>query len=172
MTPEELNRINAEHYAQRQAAEEQRIAEKLERAAKLAAAGLGDDPAFQADVDVEAALLSEAQAQVDAEAGERAAARAVLDKMDMERQALDEAAQDAIHTRQSAAGSKKGQADRLKVLELWDNEWKGKRETTGPFAQWAFARLGGEYSAAGEKAGGAPTDRTIRKWINESRLRK
>lgn len=90
MTPEELNRINAVHYAKLQAAEEQRVAEKLERAAKLVAAGLGADPAFQADVDVEAALLSEAKAQVDADARELAAARAVLDKMDMERQALDE----------------------------------------------------------------------------------
>jgi hypothetical protein len=88
-----LNRDNAEYYAKRQAAEEQALAQKLERA------GLGD-------VDVMAALQSEAQAKVEAEERERAAARTVLDNMDMVRQALVEGAKDYIHTRQSAAASK------------------------------------------------------------------
>lgn len=170
MTPEELNRINAEYWAKRQPADEKALAEKLERAAKLLAAGLGADPMFQADVDVdvEAALLSEAAA----EARELAAARAVLDKMDMEREERELAVKDAIQHRQSKAGRSKGQDARLEVLALWDDEWKGIRENSGAFARWAFARMGGEYSADGEKAGGSPAERTIRKWINESRLRK
>ncbi|MNW19170.1 hypothetical protein D3C71_2190400 [compost metagenome] len=58
------------------------------------------------------------------------------------------------------------------MLELWEKEWKGDRDNAGPFAQWAFKQLGGKYSAAGKKADGVPAERTIRKWINESKRGK
>lgn len=141
-TPEELNRINAKHHR----AEQERVQRLL------------DSPPHPLSED--ALWLAEWWKG-------QAASPPDLAKLveDLRRQ---NDFPDAIRAAQtSAAGSMKGQAAREKVLALWDNEWTGNRENAGAFAQWAFARLGGEYDAAGKKPGKVPSERTIRKWINE-----
>lgn len=74
--------------------------------------------------------------------------------------------------RSGKAGGNKGKKAREVVLELWDNEWSGSKRHAGDFARWALIQLGGDYDKDGNKVGKVPSDRTIRKWINEDRLRQ
>ena len=143
MTPEELNRINAEHH--------KAVQERVQRLLDNPPPPLSEDALWLAEW-----WKGQAAAPPD------------LAKLNADLQwqnNLPSAIQSALT---SAAGSNKGRAAREEVLALWNDEWTGSRKNAGAFAKWAFARLGGKYGAAGEKVGNAPSERTIRKWINEN----
>lgn len=69
------------------------------------------------------------------------------------------------------AGSAKGEANRERVLKLWD-EFLGPKNNAGAFAAWAFKKMGGHCNVEGNKSTPeVPSDRTIRKWVNANRIR-